>query len=183
MYLEKPGADNTETTLAVVKEEALKRNVRYILVATTTGDTGLKAARLLKETSLNLIAITHNTGFRETGVQELDSSVRKEIESMGGTVFTGTMVLRGVGAAIRGKMNYSQEQVVADTLRMMGQGTKVCAEITAMTADAGLIPFEDIIAVGGTGRGADTALLISANSSNRFFDIKIKEILVKPRNF
>jgi hypothetical protein len=55
--------------------------------------------------------------------------------------------------------------------------------MAAMAADAGLIPCEDVIAVAGTVKGADTALIIEANSSNRFFDIKIKEVLVKPKNF
>ncbi|MCX9081565.1 MAG: hypothetical protein OIN83_05150 [Candidatus Methanoperedens sp.] len=56
-------------------------------------------------------------------------------------------------------------------------------EIVAMSADAGLIPFSDVIAVAGTGRGADTAAIIKANSSNRFFDIKLRDYLVKPNDF
>ena len=52
-----------------------------------------------------------------------------------------------------------------------------------MACDAGLIPFADVVAVAGTGRGADTAVVLRANSSNRFFDIKFKEILCKPKNF
>ena len=60
---------------------------------------------------------------------------------------------------------------------------KVCVEITAMAADAGLIPAEDIVAVAGTGRGADTVCLIKADSSNRFFKIKVKEIITKPKEF
>jgi hypothetical protein len=73
----------------------------------------------------------------------------------------------------------SYEQTVADTLRIFGQGTKVMVEIVAMSADAGLIPFSEVIAVAGTGRDA----VIKANSSNRFFDIKVREYLVKPRDF
>ena len=126
MCFEKAGIENTDTTLAAAAKEALRRKVSYILVATTTGDTGIRVAKLLKNADINLIIVTHNTGFKEAGVQELDSSVREEIEKLGGKVFTGSMVLRGVGTAIRGRMHYSQEQVVADTLRMMGQGTKVC---------------------------------------------------------
>jgi hypothetical protein len=93
------------------------------------------------------------------------------------------MVLRGLGSAIKNKTGYSEEQLVADTLRMLGQGTKVCVEIVAMAADAGLIPFNEVIAIGGTARGADTAAIIEANSSNNFFEIKIKEFLAKPRKF
>ena len=52
-----------------------------------------------------------------------------------------------------------------------------------MAADAGLIPSEDVLAIAGTGRGADTAVIIGANSSNRFFDIKVREILAKPMGF
>ncbi len=52
-----------------------------------------------------------------------------------------------------------------------------------MSADAGLIPFSDVISVAGTGRGADTAAVIEANSSNKFFDIKLREYLVKPYDF
>jgi len=38
-------------------------------------------------------------------------------------------------------------------------------------------------AVGGTGRGADTAAVIAADSSNRFFNIKVGEKLAKPVEF
>jgi hypothetical protein len=93
------------------------------------------------------------------------------------------MVLRNLGTAIRSLQSYSQQDLVAHTLRMLGQGMKVCVEIVAMAADAGLIPCEDVIAVAGTGRGADTVALIGANSSNNFFQIKVREILAKPRAF
>jgi hypothetical protein len=52
-----------------------------------------------------------------------------------------------------------------------------------MACDAGLIPPEEVIAVAGTGRGADTAAIVKAESSNRFFDIKIREIIIKPYEF
>jgi len=52
-----------------------------------------------------------------------------------------------------------------------------------MASDAGLIPPGDIIAIAGTQKGADTAAIIKADSSNRFFDIKVREILAKPFDF
>lgn len=90
------------------------------------------------------------------------------------------MVLRSLGTALRDKFGGSEQEIVANTLRILGQGVKVCAEITAMASDAGLIPQENIIAVAGTGSGADTALVIFPQPSNRFFDIKIREFLAKP---
>jgi hypothetical protein len=64
----------------------------------------------------------------------------------------------------------------------MGQGMKVVIEISVMAADAGLVRTdEDIIAIGGSGRGADTAAVLKPVNSNDFFDLKVKEILCKPR--
>jgi hypothetical protein len=183
MYFEKAGKENTEKSLRIAKEEALKRNIKYIVVASTTGETGLKMAEILKDTEIKLVVVTHNTGFSKEGEVEFKEENKKKIEELGGIVYTGTMVLRNLGCAIRNKFQYSEQEIVNSTLRMFCQGIKVCVEIVAMAADAGLICFDDVIAVAGTGRGADTVCVIKANSSNRFFDIKIREILAKPRDF
>jgi len=53
----------------------------------------------------------------------------------------------------------------------------------AMAADAGLVPCGDVICVAGTGRGADTCAVVGANTSNRFFKIKVREIIAKPVDF
>jgi uncharacterized protein len=73
--------------------------------------------------------------------------------------------------------------IVADTLRLFGQGTKVAVEVAIMAADAGALSGNDIIAIGGSGRGADTALIIKPANQSRLFDLKIREIICKPRNF
>jgi hypothetical protein len=63
----------------------------------------------------------------------------------------------------------------------LGKGLKVACEITMMAADSGLVPTnEDAIAIGGTGNGADTAVVLRPVNSHNFFDLKIKEILCKP---
>jgi hypothetical protein len=68
------------------------------------------------------------------------------------------------------------------TLRMFGQGMKVACEIATMAADAGLVRTdEEIIAIGGTGRGADTAIVLQPSYTHRFFNLRIKEIICKPR--
>ncbi len=183
MYFENAGKENTLKTLQIARDEALKRGIGYMVIASTYGETALAASEILKDTGIKLVVVTHNTGMREPNLQTFDQGIRKKIEDMGGKVHTGTMVLRGLGTALKERGNQSYEQIVADTLRIFGQGTKVVVEIVAMSADAGLIPFSDVIAVAGTGRGADTAVVIRANSSNKFFDIKLREYLIKPRDF
>lgn len=183
MYFQKAGIENTGKTLQIAKQEALKRGIKFVLVASTGGNTGLQAARIFHQTGIQVIVVTHNTGFKDPGVQELDQKARIEIIKLGGIVYTGTHVLRGIGAALRDRYKFSHEQVVADTLRMFGHGIKVCVEMVAMASDAGLIPPGDVIAIAGTQKGADTAAIIKADSSNRFFDIKVREILAKPFEF
>jgi hypothetical protein len=64
---------------------------------------------------------------------------------------------------------------------MFGQGMKVVVEIVAMAADAGVIPVnKDVIAIAGSGRGADTAIVVQAANTHRLFDTVIKEIIAKP---
>jgi hypothetical protein len=183
MYFDRAGKQNTGDALRIAVEEAHKRGISHMVVASTRGDTGLKAAKLLEGKGVTLIVVSHNAGFSEEVKQEFDGAKKAKIEKLGGTVYTGTMVLRNLGTAIRSLQSYSQQDLVANTLRMFGQGVKVCAEIAAMAADAGLIPCGDCVAVAGTGRGADTVAVIRANSSNNFFQIKVREILAKPWDF
>jgi hypothetical protein len=73
--------------------------------------------------------------------------------------------------------------LIADTLRLLGQGTKVAVEVAVMAADAGMLTGKDIISIGGSGGGADTALVLKPAHQNNFFDLRIKEIICKPRDF
>ena len=183
VYFDKRGADNTEETLRISKEAAEKRGIKYIVLASTSGNTGLQAAKLLQGTDINLIIVAHSTGHREPGLQQFDKELKKECESLGAVVFIGTDALTGFATAMRKKERFTDETLIGDVLRMFGSGTKVGVEIVAMASDADLLPIEDVIAVAGSGRGSDTSLIIGANSTNQFFDIKIKEVLAKPREF
>jgi len=183
VYFDKPGPDNTEACLKIALEALEKRGIKHLVVASTFGDTGLKFAEALKGRDVNLVIVTHNYGFKEPGTIEMSEETRKRLLELGAKVYTGTMVFRGLGAAIRGILHYSEETLIAQTLRILGQGLKVCVEIVVMSCDAGLIPPEDVIAVAGTARGADTVAIIKAMPSNMFFNLKVREILAKPRDW
>jgi hypothetical protein len=58
----------------------------------------------------------------------------------------------------------------------------VAIEISLMAADAGLIStLEPCISIGGSGSGADTALLLRPANAQTFFDLRILEVLAKPQ--
>ncbi len=180
VYFEKPGRENTEVVLRIVRERAEKLGIKTILVASTRGDTAVKAMDALQ--GLRVIAVTHVTGFREPNTQEFTEENRKIVESKGGIVLTTTHTFGGISRAMRNKFNtYVIGDIIANTLRIFSEGMKVIVEIAMMAADGGLVRTnEDVISIAGTGRGADTAIVLTPVISRNFFDLKVKEILCKP---
>ena len=122
MYFDQAGKQNTGDALRIAVEEAEKRGISHMVVASTRGDTGMQGAKLLQGHGISLVVVGHNTGFSQEGEQEFDEGKRAQIEKLGGRVHTGTMVLRNLGTAIRSVQSYSQQDLVANTLRMLGQG-------------------------------------------------------------
>jgi hypothetical protein len=183
VYFEKAGEQNTGTLLKIVKEYAKNEGIGDIVVASTTGRTGAKAAKMLK--GWNVVVVAHCFGFKEPGKSELEEEFERKIVANGAKIFVGTHALSSAERAVRKNFGTIQPlEIMANVLRRMGEGTKVCVEITLMAADAGLLrPNRDIIAIGGTGRGADTALRVHSANSARFFDLKIREVIAKPRDF
>ncbi|MEM2098503.1 MAG: pyruvate kinase alpha/beta domain-containing protein [Candidatus Bathyarchaeia archaeon] len=183
IYFKEPGAQNTDALLKIVAEYINKEGIHNIVVASASGETGVKAAKLFK--GKNTVIITHHHGFQQIGKSELQEKFRREILAAGAKLFTGTHALSSAERAIRNIFGTIEPlELISNTLRLMGQGTKVCVEITLMAMDAGLIPAdEDVVAIGGTETGADTALRIKPANASRFFDLRIKEIIAKPNSF
>ncbi|HXX57391.1 MAG TPA: pyruvate kinase alpha/beta domain-containing protein [Thermodesulfovibrionales bacterium] len=183
VYFEKPGRDNTEACLEVVKRAIAEGGYGHLVVASTVGDTGLLFSGALKNSKVNITVVTHSAGYKEPNALELSPDTRSRIEKNGAVVYTGSMLTHSIETAFAAKFSGTYPTlIVANTLRRFGEGSKVCCEIVMMAVDAGLIPEgEDVLAVAGTARGADTVLVIKASASKRFFDLKVLEVLAKPR--
>ncbi len=181
VYFKRTGRENTGKTLEVAAKKAEELGIQNVLVATTSGETGLMATKVFAVK--NLIMVTHSTGFTKPDYQEFLPECRKKIEEAGVKILTCQHAFGGVGRAVRKKLGtYELEEIIAYTLRIFGEGTKVAVEIALMAADAGFIPTsEPCISVGGTDRGADTAILLKPAHAQNFFDLRIMEILAKPR--
>lgn len=181
VYYGQPGRQNTARTLEVVQRRADELGVRTVLVASTRGDTGALAAQQLQ--GYDVVVVTHSTGFRGPNTQELTDENRAAIEAAGATILTCQHAFGGVSRAMRKKWGtYTVDEIVAHTLRLFGEGMKVCVEIALMAADAGLVRAgEPCIAVAGTGRGADTAVVLAPANMQDFFDLRVMEVLAKPR--
>lgn len=182
-FFTKAGPANTEAVLDAVGRRAKELAIGRVVVATGSGRTAFEARRRL-DPSLKVIAISRVTGFKEPNFQELSGEDRLKLAAEGVVVHTCAHAFGGVGRGIRIKLGaYQVDEVMAFTLRIFGHGTKVAVEIAMMAADAGLIRTdEDVIAIGGTGRGADTALVLRPAISSKLFELKVKEVICKPAN-
>lgn len=181
-YFEERGEKNTDETLKAAKKRADELGIRDIVVASTRGGTGVKAVEVFK--GYNVVVVTHSTGFREPGAQELPDDLKAKIEAGGGVVLTTNHAFAGVDRAIRRKFEtVGPSELIAQTLRMLGQGMKVVVECAAMAADSGLIPVDkDVISIAGSGRGADTAVVLKPAHVQAIFDTYVREIIAKPLN-
>lgn len=182
LYFSRPGDVNTDEVLKQAKERADELAITHIVVASTRGRTGLKALQVFE--GCNVVVVTHATGLREPGKQDLPEATGSEIRARGGRILTATHAFSGVDRAIEKKFGTSYPaRIIAQTLKLFGEGMKVCIEIAAMASDAGMIPADrDVIVIAGTDKGADTAVVIKPANSHNLFDMVIKEIIAKPNN-
>ena len=182
MLFDKPGKVNTDDTLNAAVARARALGLFELVVATSSGETAYKALALFEGASIT--AVTYHAGFSEPFKPVMPEAVRKDLHSKGVRVVSATHALSGVERSLFGKYQGCYPVLlVADTLRLFGQGTKVAVEVTIMATDAGALSGNDIVAVGGTAKGADTALVLKPAGQSSLFDLRVREIICKPRDF
>ena len=93
-----------------------------------------------------------------------------------------THAFGGLSTAMRKKFNtHVIGDIIANTLRIFGHGLKVAVEMVLMCADCGVVRTdEQVISVAGFNNGLDTAIVCKPVNAQRFFDLKVQEILCKP---
>jgi uncharacterized protein len=174
IYFEKPGKENTADVIQLIKERARARGIKKVVLASTRGDTARAAAASFEGTGLQLVVIPWQYGFRDT--QPFPQELVADLERKGHRVHFGTMLFHTDDL-----YGIKTPQVMANLLRIFGQGIKVCVEIIMMACDGGRIEQgERIIVVGGSKGGADTAVVASAAPSNKMTALHIHEIICKP---
>ena len=179
MHWPEKGPGNTGGTVEAALKRAEELGIKHVVVASNSGAT----AQQFLNRGVDVVCVTHHVGFAGPGEDEMEAATRQKFQEQGVKVLTTTHLLAGIDRSLRLKFQgvYPAE-IVALALRILGQGLKVCVEIGVMALDAGLIPFgEEVVAVAGSGRGADTACVIVPAHSNNFFETVVKELICMPR--
>jgi len=183
LLFEQGGPENTEATLEASCRRAKELGIKRVVLATSTGRTALKALDAFKGLDVQIIGVTLHAGFWKVYVAP-DKDMVAAAEARGARFLTATHSLMGnVESAIREKLGGAQPvELIAHTYYTFCQGMKVAVEVAVMAADAGLVENgEEVIAVGGTNEGADTAVVLKAAYTTHFFDVKVREVIAMPR--
>jgi len=181
LYFPSAGPAHTGAAVEAACRRAKELGIKEILVATESGQTALKTAELFR--GGKVIAVTYHSGSEAPFDDPLPPGAEEQLRKSGVEILTCGHALSGAERAVEKLGGGAPLAVAAATLRLFGQGSKVCVEIVLMAADAGRLSGNDVIALGGTGKGADTALVISPAHQSSMFSLRVKEVICKPRGF
>jgi uncharacterized protein len=181
VYFQKMGRVNTHQVLRLAKERFDELGLRYVIIATGTGATGVKALNYFK--GEQIVAVSNHYGYKEPGKTITDPAHLKTLQEAGVRMVYQTHLFGGIDRSINRRYGgITPTQLVGQVFKMVGEGFKVCAEIAVMAADSGGVPVDqEVISIGGTMRGADTAMVMIPANSNDFFALQFKEIICLPR--
>lgn len=188
-YFDEPGEENTQLVIEAVSQRLEVGGIRMVIVASTSGETAVEFARSLKGKA-ELICVSEAPYRREWGEEWpcLKQEFRQELERLGVTIIDKVPYVfhSSVLEAARWS-NASPERLVKETLYSFGQGMKVAVEVTVTGVSCGYVPpYEDVIGVGGSSKGADTAIILRATYPASLFDkdpakrLEIREIIAMP---
>lgn len=168
IYFQKPGAANTDEVINAVVKRAKETGINKIVVASDSGETALQLVERVKgDTKIVVISM-----------KRLRKKAKKELEKRNVIIFENCFpIFRKMGLELR------------KALYMLGQGFKVAVEVVVMATEGGAIrPGEEVIGIGGTARGADTALILKAATPEDMLDgdmkkrLEVREIIAMPRS-
>lgn len=190
VYFRYCGEINTKKLLRLARKRCEELGVHKVVVASETGRSALKAVEVFRGTEAKIIVVTHypaTTWGPEGDIpiglkREEYAAARKELEEKGVTIVQGSRPFAPPSRSL--DWDYpTPEGTVDKTLEILGAGTKIAIEVAMMATDAGEVTEgKEIISCAGTFKGLDTALVVRATPSMRFFrDFEVREVIARPR--
>jgi len=180
---DKIGPENTDETLQIALDKA-KAMHTDLVVATSSGATAKQLKSLADQQGFTgkVVTITLAYGSRTPGENVMSEEMRQELIQSGVIVVTAAHVLSGAERGLSKTYGgISPIEVMADTLRMISRGVKVCVEIAVMALDAGAIEYaKPVVCIGGSGKGADSVCVITPSYAASILKTKVNEIVCKP---
>jgi len=151
----------TEETFKLAKRRGDELGITHFVIASSTGFVAKKALDMLSNCAMVFVGEAR---------EWYDKNFLKELES------------KKIRVVFSHEVKYSYPTDVQVAFRRMSEGAKVCPEIVMIATDEDLIPVgKEVIAIAGTGSGADTSMVIVSAKSKDFKEVRIRELICKPR--
>jgi hypothetical protein len=167
VYFAEPGPENTDEVIKAVAKRIEEGDIKIVVVASTSGRTGLKFAEALKGKA-KVVAISH---------EKMEPELKEKIVKLGGIAEDETHL----------PFHKKGMDDVRNAFYSLGQGFKVAIEVILIAADKKLIePYKDVIGVAGSEEGSDTAIVARATISKEIFSrdstkkLEVREIVAMP---
>ena len=143
IYFDEPGAVNTDSVVEAVVERVKETRIKHVIVASTSGKTALKFVKVLRGEAM-VYCISNET---------VNPEIRKQLEDLKAIMIEKAPCV----------LSTPETKTLRNTFYTLGQGFKVAIECVLIATNKGVLdPYKDCIAVGGTGDGADTAIICRA---------------------
>ncbi|MFQ6076269.1 MAG: pyruvate kinase alpha/beta domain-containing protein [Candidatus Bathyarchaeia archaeon] len=188
-FFDEPGEQNTDDVVEAVAKRVEAGGIGHVIVASTSGETATRFAKAL-EGKAKIFCVSEAPYRREWNEEWpcLKPRYREELEKLGVTIIDRVSYVFHSSVLENAKLEgVAPEQLVKETLYSLGQGLKVAVEVVLIAVSQGYVePYQDVIGVGGSGEGADTAAVIHATYPAQIFHkesgkrLEIREIIAMP---
>ena len=180
---ENAGKQNTAETVRIALARAQELGCPIVAASTmgVTADALLTAAEAAGFTG-KIVIVRGCSSRQRSGVNLMKPEVKAALEARGARIVTAAHALSAGERSVSGTFKGAYPlELMAHTLRMFGQGVKVCVEASVMALDADELPFGvPVVALGGSHRGADAAVVVTPSYSATLLQTVVNEVLCKP---
>ena len=192
-FFPEPGEANTDLVVEAIGRRVEVGDLKTVVVASNSGLTAVKVGRALKGKA-KVLCIGYAPSRRQQNQPwpTPEDGYQRELTELGvDTIEDASSVFDKVILYESRRDVLPAEgvvrKVVRKTLYTFGQGFKVAVEVVLMAVAAGRIePYQDVIGVGGSGEGADTAIIVRATYPAAVFAkdsekrLEVREIIAMP---
>jgi hypothetical protein len=195
-FFSRPGKSNTSATLEAVQAYLKESGTPVpVIVASISGQTALRARETISDASIPILCVTGAPCWQnlpDISYPLIPEQTREELQS------AHVSIVDSVPSSLSDTIEFSYARYgyrsptwmfIEALLAVGGYGLKTAVECILMATDGGHVPpFTEVVAVGGSGKGADTAVVARSTFSSTAFSsdpdkrFVVHEVLAVPRH-
>ncbi len=199
-FFEKPGAENTNDVISCLVDRVREGDIDSVVVASVSGRMATIVAEKVRKQGLKtkVVCVSGPKSWKKYPQYQFPLITRKEqsrLESLQVKVVNNIdepfkpILFRDWWEKKTLKVPHPESDLFWMALICVGgHGFRTAIEIVFMAVDAGVVqPGQNVVAVAGTGRGLDSAVVLRAGRFNEAVGrypakrLKIEEILAMPK--